>query len=169
VTVIAVISDTHLPRGRRALPDACVAQLRAADLIIHVGDFSTLAVLHELQALGPPVAAVHGNVDEQQLVDLLPEQRELAIGAVRIGVVHDAGPSAGRLARMRARFPTCQAVIFGHSHIPLHERGGDLQIFNPGSPTDRRRQPQHTMGVARVSDRRIDFQHIELGPTIQAR
>jgi uncharacterized protein len=166
VTVIAVISDTHLPRGRRALPDACVAQLRAADLIIHAGDFSTLAVLHELQALGPPLAAVHGNVDEAALLELLPEQRELVVGPLRIGVLHDAGPGGGRLVRMRARFPTCQAVIFGHSHIPLHEGEGDFQIFNPGSPTDRRRQRQHTMGIARVSDRRIDFQHIELGPTI---
>ena len=149
--VLAIISDTHLPRGARRLPDACVARLRAADLILHAGDISTVAVLHELEALGPPVAAVHGNVDEPALTELLPAERTVQADAARIALTHDAGPKTGRIERLRDRFPDADAVVFGHSHIPLHERAPDgFQIFNPGSPTDRRRQPRHTMGCART-------------------
>jgi putative phosphoesterase len=149
--VVAIISDTHLPRGARRLPDDCVARLRAADLILHAGDISTVAVLREFEALGPPVAAVHGNVDEPALTELLPAERTVQADRARIALTHDAGPKTGRLERLRARFPDADAVVFGHSHIPLHERALDgFQIFNPGSPTDRRRQPRHTMGCARV-------------------
>jgi hypothetical protein len=162
--LIAVISDTHLPRGRRALPEQCVLRLGEADLIVHAGDISTVAVLRELEALGPPVLAVHGNVDEPALVGLLPQRRELDAMGVRIGIVHDAGPSQGRLVRMRTAFPDCDAVIFGHSHIPLHEQDGTFQLFNPGSPTDRRRQPEHTIGIARVEGAKITFEHVFLGP-----
>jgi uncharacterized protein len=148
---LAIISDTHLPRGARRLPEACVRRLRAADLILHAGDFSTVAVLRRLMACGPPVAAVHGNVDEPALAKLLPAERVVEAAGARVGLVHDAGPATGRLERMRRRFPDAHAVVFGHSHIPLHERAPDgFQIFNPGSPTDRRRQPRHTMGCARV-------------------
>jgi uncharacterized protein len=151
--VLAVISDTHLPRGRRVLPDACIERLRAADLIIHAGDFTTIGVLRDLEAFGPPVAAVHGNVDEPALAELLPKARIVDAAGARIGIVHDAGQAQGRLERMRQRFPDADAVVFGHSHTPLHERAPDgFQIFNPGSPTDRRRQPRHTMGLARVTD-----------------
>lgn len=145
--LVAVISDTHLPRGSRRLPDQCVSRLRAADLIIHAGDIATAAVLDEIEALGPPVAAVVGNVDEPALRVRLPETRIVEAEGSCVAVVHDAGPAAGRLERMRRRFPQADAVVFGHSHIPLHEQaGGGFQIFNPGSPTDRRRQPRHTMG-----------------------
>ncbi len=160
---LAVISDTHLPRGRRRLPDACVAHLREADLILHAGDLSTLAVLSMLEALGPPVAAVHGNVDDLEVVRRLPPARMVQAGDARIAMVHDAGAAAGRLPRLRARFPDADAVVFGHSHIPLHEAGEGFQIFNPGSPTDRRRQKTHTMGLADVEDGRIAFRHVDLG------
>ena len=83
-------------------------------------------------------------------------------GGVRIGLIHDAGPARGRLARMRMAFPDCDAVVFGHSHIPLHEEEAGFQIFNPGSPTDRRRQPRHSMGMARVDGERVTFEHIWL-------
>jgi putative phosphoesterase len=152
---VAIVSDTHLPRGSRALPAACVARLRRADLIVHAGDFVARSVYEELVALGPPVVAVHGNQDDAQLRALLPEERVLEASGARIGLVHDAGPARGRLERMRRRFPGCGAVIFGHSHIPLREAADDgFQIFNPGSPTDRRRQPEHTMGEARIDQRR---------------
>ena len=147
---VAVISDTHLPRGTRRLPDRCVAELEAADLILHAGDFATAEVLAHLERIGPPVHAVHGNVDEAALRARLPESRVVEAGGARIGMVHDAGPATGRLDRMRVRFPDADAVVFGHSHIPLHEERDGFQIFNPGSPTDRRRQPQHTMGVAEI-------------------
>ena len=163
---LAVISDTHLPRGSRALPEACVARLRAADLILHAGDLVTADVLADLRALGPPVEAVHGNVDDEQVRRLLPSARMVAAGGARIAMIHDAGPAAGRLARLRARFPDAHAVVFGHSHMPLHERDADgFQIFNPGSPTDRRRQPVHTMGTATVDgDATLTFEHVDLGP-----
>jgi uncharacterized protein len=91
-----------------------------------------------------------------------PERAEVEAAGVRIGVIHDAGPATGRLARMRRVFPAADAVVFGHSHIPLHEEGDGFQIFNPGSPTDRRRQPRHTMGVARVEGGRVRFEHVGL-------
>jgi putative phosphoesterase len=163
---VAIISDTHLPRGGRQLPDACVERLRVADMILHAGDLVALDVLAELEALGPPVVAVHGNVDGPQVRARLPERRVVDVGGVRIGMLHDAGPAGGRLARLRSRFAPdgCAAVVFGHSHIPLHERAPEdgFQIFNPGSPTDRRRQPRHTMGEASVEDGAMAFRLIAL-------
>jgi putative phosphoesterase len=161
---LAIISDTHLPRGSRALPEACLARLRAADLILHAGDLVEASVLDALEALGPPVAAVHGNVDRPDVVARLPERRVVEAGGVRIGMVHDAGPARGRLDRARLAFPECAAVVFGHSHIPLHQTSADggLQLFNPGSPTDRRRQPRHTMGEGVVEDGAVAFRLVTL-------
>ena len=158
--IVAVISDTHMPRGNRRLP---VERLRAADAILHAGDFMELSVLHELQALGPPVHAIRGNVDSHELIVRLPLQRTVQFGDVRIGMVHDAGAREGRLERLRRRFPDADAVVFGHSHIPLHERADDgFQIFNPGSPTERRRQPRHTMGLAHIEGTTLTFELIAL-------
>jgi putative phosphoesterase len=164
MTTVAVISDTHLPRGSRALPERCVELLRGADLIVHAGDIATVAVLDELRRLGPPVHAVHGNVDEPALRQALPAELRVDVGEIRLGVVHDAGPAAGRLARLQRRLGDCDAVVFGHSHIPLHEHdaGAAFQIFNPGSPTDRRRQPRHTMGLARVNGGDVGFELVAL-------
>jgi len=159
---LAIISDTHLPRGGRALPPACVEQLRAADLILHAGDFMELAVLEELQALGPTVCAVRGNVDSAELQTRLPLTRVVAAEGVKIAMVHDAGPSDRRLDRLRRRFPDADAVVFGHSHIPLLERDAGFTIFNPGSPTERRRAPQHTMGLATVDHGAVTFRIIRL-------
>jgi putative phosphoesterase len=144
---LAIISDTHLPRGARRLPDACVARLRAADAILHAGDFIAASVLAELEALGPPVHAVHGNIDSAELRARLPETRVVEADGARIAMVHDGGPADRRLERLRARFPDADAVVFGHSHLPILEERGGFAIFNPGSPTDRRRAPRHTMGV----------------------
>ncbi len=158
---IAIISDTHLPRGRRRLPAACRERLRAADLIVHAGDLMRLEVLDSLRALNR-VVAVHGNVDDAAVRAALPETALVTGGRHRIAVVHDAGPAAGRLGRLRARFPEADAVIFGHSHIPRHERAADgFQIFNPGSPTDRRRQAHHTMGLCQAGHE-LEFQLVEL-------
>jgi putative phosphoesterase len=159
---IAIISDTHMPRGWRRLPEACVDRLRAADLIIHAGDLMTLEVLGELKALGD-VVAVHGNVDDAEVRAALPATAVLSAEGTNLAVIHDAGPASGRLQRLRARFPDADAVVFGHSHIPLHDRAPDgFQIFNPGSPTERRRAPTHTMGVAQVSDGKLHFSLIAL-------
>lgn len=160
---LAIISDTHLPRGARRLPDVCVERLRTADLVLHAGDFCTAAILAEIEAIGPALAAVHGNVDEAALRARLPARRSVDAAGVRVGLVHDAGPAAGRLDRLRARFPDAAAVVFGHSHVPLHETAPDgFAIFNPGSPTERRRQPRHTMGLAAVGEGRLAFQLVEL-------
>lgn len=160
---IAVISDTHLPRGSRRLPEECVDRLRAADLILHAGDLMRLPVLEQLESYGP-VVAVHGNVDDSEVCAALPEVTSVDAGVVTIGLVHDAGPSKGRLERLRRRFPDVDAVVFGHSHIPLHERALDgFQIFNPGSPTERRRAPRHTMGIATVVGGQLTFELIALG------
>jgi uncharacterized protein len=152
--LIAVISDTHLPRGARRLPEACVERIAAADLLLHAGDFSTLEVLRELEAIGPPVAGVHGNVDSADLRRLLPAERVVEAEGAMIAMVHDAGPRRGRLERMRRRFGDgADLLVFGHSHVPLHEEAPDgFQIFNPGSPTERRRAPSHTMGLIDVRD-----------------
>jgi uncharacterized protein len=164
--LIAVISDTHLPRGARRLPVACVERIAAADLLLHAGDLMTVEVLRELEAIGPPVAAVHGNMDTAELRRVLPAERVVEAGGARIAMVHDAGPRRGRLDRMRRRFgDRADAVIFGHSHLPLHDRARDgFQIFNPGSPTERRRAPTHTMGMARAGASALEFELIELIP-----
>ena len=164
--LLAVISDTHLPRGDRALPAACGERLRGADMILHAGDLVTADVLADLRALGPPVQAVHGNVDDEQVRRLLPSARLVDARGARIAITHDAGPAVGRLERLRRRFADADAVVFGHSHVPLQERDDSgFQIFNPGSPTDRRRQPVHTMGLAHVGDDGdLTFEHVDLGP-----
>jgi putative phosphoesterase len=161
--LIAAISDTHLPRGRRRLPETCVEQLQRADLILHAGDISTPEVLEDIEAIGPPVKAVHGNVDSAELRANLPEALEVRTpDGARIAMLHDAGPKTRRLERMKRRFPEADAVVFGHSHIPLHERRDGFQIFNPGSPTDRRRQPAHSMGLIRTAERRVTFELLTL-------
>ena len=161
---VAIVSDTHLPRGGRRLPAECVERISGADLLLHAGDFSTLAVLRELEAIGPPLVGVHGNVDSPELRELLPEERVVDVGGVRIALRHDAGPRRGRLERMCRRFgERADAVVFGHSHLPLEERAADgFQIFNPGSPTERRRAPEHTMGMARLTGVGIRFELITL-------
>jgi putative phosphoesterase len=161
---IAIISDTHLPRGSRRLSAACLSRLRTADLIIHAGDLTATGTLEQLREFGE-VAAVHGNVDEAAVRALLPHRLELKVGDVRLGIVHDAGAAKGRLERLRRSFTQANAVIFGHSHIPLLERdpATGFQIFNPGSPTDKRRQPSYTMGWAQISGGGISFEIVTLG------
>ncbi|MGH2918403.1 MAG: metallophosphoesterase family protein [Solirubrobacteraceae bacterium] len=155
---LAIISDTHLPRGTRALPDTCVEHCREADAILHAGDLSDVAALELLRSLGPPVHAIHGNVDGEGVKRLLPARLEREFDGLRIGMTHIPGPAGGRLERLRAAFPRCDAVVFGHTHMPEHRAQDGFQIFNPGSPTDRRRAPAHTMGIATIADGRIEFE-----------
>jgi putative phosphoesterase len=140
-----------------------VQRLCAADLILHAGDVMTDAALLGIEAHGPPVLAVRGNVDDAALCARLPAERLVEVDGARVAMVHDAGPARGRLARLRARFPDAHAAVFGHSHLPLHEEADDgFQIFNPGSPTQRRRAPSHTMGLATVAQGRPIFALVEL-------
>jgi putative phosphoesterase len=161
---VAVVSDTHMPKGSRALPAECLARVASADLVVHAGDLATIGFLEDLRRLGPRVEAVHGNVDEPQLRAILPEERVLEVGDVRIGVVHDAGARAGREARLAARFPGCDAVVYGHTHSPQVEQVGGVWILNPGSPTERRRAPARTMLEVLVTGRTIVPELVVLGP-----
>jgi len=161
--VIAVIADTHMPKGRRELPELCVEKIRAAEVLIHAGDFSAASVLADLRQLCPVVLGVHGNVDDAELRRELPESLRLEVGGHTVAVVHDAGPAKGRHARLRARFPDADAVVFGHSPLPLHEEEGGFQIFNPGSPTERRRAPQPSMGLLHPTAAGLRFEPIWLG------
>ncbi len=160
---LAIISDTHMPRGTRAIPRACLDRCAAADAILHAGDLADVSVLELLRALGPPLHAIHGNVDSEAVRRLLPGRTQVKLGDVRIGMTHIPGPASGRLARLRADFPACDAVIFGHTHMPQHEEQDGFQIFNPGSPTERRRAPVHTMGVATIDGPRVVFELLVVG------
>lgn len=148
MTRVVVMSDTHLrPGGRRRLPDGVYRALDSADVILHAGDIVTAELLHELSGFAP-THAVLGNNDVDTALAHLPETRLEVIDGVRVAMVHDSGPRAGREGRLRRRFPDADIVVFGHSHIPWNQRGSDGQLlFNPGSPTERRAQPHHTIGI----------------------
>jgi uncharacterized protein len=150
VVRVVVLADTHAPRRWRACPPRVAEQLRGADLILHAGDVCTASVLAELAEYAP-VTAVLGNNDGPDVARWgAAATAEVDLDGLRVAMVHDAGPAVGRLARMRRRFPGADLVVFGHSHIPLDESSCGLRIFNPGSPTDRRRQPHGTLGVLRI-------------------
>jgi putative phosphoesterase len=133
------------------LPARCVEICRAADLILHGGDFISAVSLEELRRLGPPVEAVYGNMDEPALKAALPKEHVVEVGRVRIGMAHVGGPAAGRAARLRETFPDCDAVVYGHTHVPEVTRDAGVWIVNPGSPTERRRAPGHAMLVLEVA------------------
>lgn len=152
---VLVISDTHMRPGlARDLPDVVWAAADEADVILHAGDVVTRELLDAL-AERAPVHAVLGNNDTA-LQGVLPEVLELDLAGVAVGMIHDSGPTAGRPARMRRRFPDADVVVYGHSHIPFAGEGVDGQLlFNPGSPTERRRQPHHTYGLLDLVDGEI--------------
>jgi len=162
--VVAIVADTHMPKGARELPPRCVELLEQAELIVHAGDFSGEQVLDRFEAFVPELIAVRGNVEAPEVRRRLPERTSFVLGSHEVGLVHDAGPRAGRPARMRRLFPAASAVIYGHSHIPLHERDeSGFQIFNPGSPTERRRAPAHTMGLLDLDpEGELRFELVEL-------
>ena len=152
---VAVLADTHIREGSsRALPAAAYAELGRAAVILHAGDVLTQSFLDDLARLAP-VHAVLGNND-RTLAGRLPAVLELTLDGVRVAMVHDSGPRAGRAARLRRRFPHASVVVFGHSHQPMCETGVDGQLLlNPGSPTERRRAPQHTLGVLELDAGRV--------------
>jgi putative phosphoesterase len=161
VTLVAVISDTHMPRGPRALPASCVEQLKRADIVLHGGDVVGAEVLRELGRFGP-LYAVHGNMDEGALKALLPKERIVEVEGVRIGMVHIPGPREGHEERLVRRFPGCDAVVYGHTHIPEVTRHDGVWILNPGSPTERRKAPTHTMLLLRVEGGALEPELVEL-------
>jgi len=132
-----------------------VRLLGRAELVLHGGDFVSAQFLEELRRLGPPVEGVHGNMDEPALKQTLPKQRVVEVESVRIGMVHDSGPRIRREALLAARFEDCDAVVYGHTHLPQVERFQHLWVLNPGSPTERRSAPVHSMLVLTVRGSRI--------------
>jgi uncharacterized protein len=152
---VVVLSDTHAPRRWKRCPEAVAAYLRKAGLILHAGDVCVPSVLDELAGYAP-VKVVLGNNDGPDVAAWgAPETLEFELDGLPVAMIHDSGPAARRTARMRKRFPGAELVVFGHSHIPMDETGDGVRIFNPGSPTDRRRQPHGTIGLLRVEDARI--------------
>jgi len=147
---VVVLADTHAPRRWRSCPPRVARELRGADLILHAGDVCTAAVLEELTQYAP-VIAVLGNNDGPDVAGWgAAPAAEFSLDGLGVAMLHDSGPASGRLARMRRAFPRADLVVFGHSHIPLDQSGYGVRIFNPGSPTDRRRQPHGTLGVLRI-------------------
>jgi uncharacterized protein len=159
---VALIGDTHLPRGARRLSEACLKRLHAADLILHAGDLVSLAFLDELEAIGVAVAAVHGNIDDPAVKALLPRECVVELAGKRLGMVHDGGAAAGREARLIKQFPDCAAIVYGHTHRPQVERRQGIWILNPGSPTERRKAQSRAMLELRVSRDKVVPRLIEL-------
>jgi uncharacterized protein len=154
---LAVISDTHMPKGERALPVACLERCADADVILHGGDVNDLCTLHQLKTLGPPVHAVWGNNCTEEVRAAIPKELVVEIGGVRIGMIHIGGPSAGRAERLERRFPGCGLVIYGHSHVPEHTiTAGGTHVVNPGSPTERRTSPHCSMAMVTLAGGAVD-------------
>jgi uncharacterized protein len=152
---VVVVSDTHAPRRWKSCPPAVAVRLRGADLILHAGDVCTAAVLDELSGYAP-VRAVLGNNDGPDVAAWgAPPTSEFDLGGLPVAMIHDSGARSGRMLRLRRQFPAARLIVFGHSHIPWNESGGDVTVFNPGSPTDRRSQPQGTIGVLQIEDGRL--------------
>ena len=146
-------SDTHLPKRARDLPAPLWAAIEAADVVVHAGDWVDVALLDELESRSRRLVGVHGNNDHGVLRERLPEIARVELAGVRIAVVHETGDAKGREARCAARFPDVDVLVFGHSHIPWDTTAGTgLRLLNPGSPTDRRRQPHGTYLTATAAD-----------------
>jgi putative phosphoesterase len=142
-------SDTHVPKRARDLPQVLWAAVEAADVVVHAGDWVDVALLDELERRSRRLVAVYGNNDHGALRQRLPEMARTEIEGLRIAVVHETGDAKGREARCSVRFPGTDLLVFGHSHIPWDTTApGGLRLLNPGSPTDRRRQPHGTFVTA---------------------
>ncbi len=147
------MSDTHLPKRAKELPAALMAEVPRADVVLHAGDWVDTATLDLLESRSRRLVAVYGNNDGPALRARLPEVAHADLGGLRFGVVHETGAAQGREARCAARFPGLDVLVFGHSHIPWDTTApGGPRLLNPGSPTDRRRQPHCTYMTATAAD-----------------
>jgi len=147
---IGVISDTHIPHFKR-LPEAIWQHFADVELIIHAGDLSTLSVISELETIAP-VEAVQGNIEQDEVIQKLPIKREIVVGNCRIGIVHILGEARYFARTARREFPQARIVVFGHSHTPYNQEHDGQLLFNPGSATDRRRQPTCSIGTLSIDD-----------------
>lgn len=153
---VLLLADTHLPTRAKQLPEQVWQEVEAADLVVHAGDWVVPALLDELEERATALLACWGNNDGAELRRRLPEVARADVEGVRVAVVHETGQSRGRDARMRAAYPDTDLLVFGHSHIPWDTSHEGLRLLNPGSPTDRRRQPHCTyltltLGAGQIS------------------
>jgi putative phosphoesterase len=152
---VAVLSDTHAPRFWKGCPPRVADRLRGADLILHAGDVCRAEVLDELSTFAP-VKVVRGNNDGPDVLAWgAPATLELNLDGLRVAMLHDAGPARGRAARLHGWFPEADLVVYGHSHIPMDLTEDGVRIFNPGSPTDKRRQPHGTVGLLDIESGKL--------------
>ncbi|MGW6857452.1 metallophosphoesterase family protein [Streptomyces xanthophaeus] len=150
---LLLTSDTHVPARAARLPEALLAAVDEPDAVIHAGDWTDEATLDLLESRSRRLIGVYGNNDGPALRRRLPEVARAELGGLRFAVVHETGPAAGRERRCATRFPEVDVLVFGHSHIPWDSTApGGLRLLNPGSPTDRRRQPHHTFLTLTVED-----------------
>jgi hypothetical protein len=152
---VVALADTHAPRRWKSCPPRVAEQLRRADVILHAGDVCTAAVLDELSQYAPVLAVIGNNDGPDVAAWGATPTLQADLGGLPVAMIHDSGPAAGRPQRMRRRFPDAGLVVFGHSHIPLDVSEAGTRIFNPGSPTDRRRQPRGTVGVLHIEAGRL--------------
>ncbi|MBI3214291.1 MAG: metallophosphoesterase [Mycobacterium sp.] len=146
---LLLIADTHVPKRARDLPAVVWDEVARADVVIHAGDWVDIALLDTLESRAARLVACWGNNDGPDLRARLPERADVTLGGVRFTVTHETGASAGRDARMSALYPDTDVLVFGHSHIPWDTTSATgLRLLNPGSPTDRRRQPDCTFMTA---------------------
>ena len=150
---LLIVSDTHVPKRARSLPGRLLREVDDADVVVHAGDWVDTATLDLFEARARRLVGVYGNNDGRDLRARLPEIARVELGGVRIAVVHETGPAAGREQRCSAAFPDADVLVFGHSHIPWDTTtASGLRLLNPGSPTDRRRQPACTYLTATIAD-----------------
>jgi putative phosphoesterase len=150
---LVILADTHVPTRAKRLPDSLWERLEAADVVVHAGDWVDVALLDEVEARSRRLLAVWGNNDGVDVRGRLPEVARDEVEGVRLSVVHETGPAAGREKRCDAMFPDTDLLVFGHSHIPWDTTTpGGMRLLNPGSPTDRRRQPACTYVTAVAVD-----------------
>ncbi|MFC8311800.1 metallophosphoesterase family protein [Streptomyces olivaceus] len=153
---LLLVSDTHLPKRAKELPAPLLAEIPRADVVLHAGDWVDTAALDLLESRSRRLVGVYGNNDGPALRARLPEVARADLGGLRFGVVHETGSAQGRERRCAARFPDLDVLVFGHSHIPWDTTADTgLRLLNPGSPTDRRRQPHCTYMTAEVTGGRL--------------
>jgi putative phosphoesterase len=161
---IGVIADTHMPRRAKQFPEALIKGLQGVDMILHAGDWQTIEVYEALKRIAP-VDGVAGNVDGEDIVRRFGRKKILTFGGFNVGITHGDGTRKTTEKRVREVFQdhNVDLIIFGHSHIPLHKKEKDLILFNPGSPTDKRRQPQYSFGIVTIDDdisvRHLYYEH----------
>jgi len=156
-TRLLLIADTHVPARAKRLPDAVLSAVEEADIVVHAGDWIDVATLDLLESRARRLVGVHGNNDGPALRERLPEIARLTVEGVEISVVHETGQKQRREERMDAAFPGTDLLVFGHSHIPWDTVApSGMRLLNPGSPTDRRRQPVCTMMTVVIDGGRID-------------